>query len=515
MRVRRIVIIGAGHNGLVCGAYLAKAGHQVQIMEADAQVGGAAKTQEFEQGYLVSSCAHLAYQIDQEIIDDLDLKKYGLEFCATNITTTVLAPDGKSHITLRGDELTGPVSGADTVTLVKFNNQIARFADFLKKQYKHTPPRLGSTKFSDLTALAKFGFGMRRLGRTDMREFMRIASINVFDVMNENFDNPLLKAGISMDAVLGSHLGPRSPGSMYGLLHRRSGGGVLSLPQGGFGSVSKVLRTAAEAQGAVVRAKTTVRSVRVDNNTAKGIELESGEVLNADIVISNADPKTTFFDLVGAARLEASFAQRVNNIRMRGNAAKLHFALDALPEFPGVDTSAMGGRLLVAPDMSYIERAFDHAKYREFSEYPTLEIVLPSVSDPSMAPPNKHAMSVVAQYAPHQIKQGWENAIDKFADIVTGVIESYAPGFTKLVHARQCWSPQDIERQFRISGGHWHHGELSLDQFLMLRPTFGAAQYATPVERLYLCGAGSHPGGGIMGIAGRNAAKEILRQRHE
>jgi phytoene dehydrogenase-like protein len=240
------------------------------------------------------------------------------------------------------------------------------------------------------------------------------------------------------------------------------------------------------------------------------VELANGEHVAADLVVSNADPKTTFLGLLGARNLEAGFAQKIKNTRGKGNAAKLHLALSSLPEFTGLRAEQLGERLVIAPDLHYIEKAFNHSKYGEFSAKPVMEIVFPSVSDASLAPPGHHVMSAIVQYAPHELKGGWGTAKSAFTDVVLDLLEQYAPDIRSKAVMAELLTPLDIEREFRMTGGHWHHGEMSLDQFLMLRPVPGAAQYATPVDGLYLCGAGSHPGGGVMGSAGRNAANAIL-----
>jgi phytoene dehydrogenase-like protein len=284
----------------------------------------------------------------------------------------------------------------------------------------------------------------------------------------------------------------------------------MATPKGGMGAVSNILADVAAKHGATIRTSANVSRIVMDGDHVSGVELSDGEHIAAGIVISSADPKTTFLGLLGARNLEAGFVHRVQNIRMRGNAAKLHLALDGAPEFNGLNQNQLGDRLVIAPDIEYVERAFNQSKYGDYSIKPVLEICIPSLHDDSLAPPGKHVLSAVVQYAPYQLKAGWETGKATFTDQVIDVLASYAPGIRSRIIHSELLTPVDIEREFRITGGHWHHGELGIDQSLMLRPVPHSAQYASPVNGLFLCGAGSHPGGGVMGSAGRNAAHAVL-----
>jgi phytoene dehydrogenase-like protein len=370
---------------------------------------------------------------------------------------------------------------------------------------------MGTTDRQDVLSLARLGWDIRRLGRQDMREFLRIAGINVHDVLQERFDSDLLKGALSLDGTLGALLGPRSNNSVFCALHRMSSGNRYAIAAGGMGAVSGAFAAAAQAAGAEIRTGCRVKRLLLDFDRVTGVELEDGEKINADRVVSSADPKTTFLGLLGARHLEAGFAHRVRNLRSKGAAAKIHLALDGLPEFTGLDPALAGERLLVAPSLQYVEHAFNHAKYGEHSADPVLEISIPSVHDDSLAPAGQHVLSAVVQWAPYALKGGWGEARKAFSDRIIDLLGQYAPGIRAQIRHAELLTPVDIETQFGISGGHWHHGELSLDQFLMLRPVPGAARYATPVNGLWLCGAGSHPGGGVMGCAGRNAAQAVLK----
>lgn len=511
----KTIIIGAGHNGLVCAAYLAKAGHDVLVLEAADQVGGAAITREFAPGFKVSACAHLLYLLDTAISADLDLQANGLEFAKQDLCTISLARDG-NHLCISGDNVSGAdISSEDQAALKQYRRLMGRFAGVIGKLHKGAIPRIASGEFSDLLSLGRLALSIRMLGRTDMQEFLRLAAINIYDVMEEYFDHPMLKAALALDAVLGTHLGARSNNSVFTALHRSSGTmggnqGSVWLPRGGMGSVTAAMAAAATKFGAEIRTGSAVKRIYMAEDRAAGVEMENGERISAACVVSNADPKTTFFKLLGARNIEAGFVRKIKNIRMRGNAAKLHLALNGLPAFRGLNEARLGQRLLIAPDMNYIEQAFNHAKYGEFSEAPALEIVLPSLHDDSLTPSGQHVLSAVVQYAPLELKKGWDTERAEFKDRVISVLEQYAPGIRSQILHAELLTPVDIEREFRITGGHWHHGELALDQALMLRPVPGAAQYKTPVPGLYLCGAGAHPGGGVMGNAGQNAATAIL-----
>lgn len=510
------VVVGAGHNGLVCAAYLAKKGKRVLIAEAADIVGGASITREFAEGYSVSACAHLLYQFHPGIAHDLELEKHGLVFAAENLATIALATDG-NYRRFIGNIVTGKgLTQKDISEFAAFHAQMTRYAKLLAKVAGRRPPKLIEGDWHDKLNLAKIGLDIRRLGRDDMRELLRIGAINLFDVLHDRFADELLKGALSVDGVLGAHMGPRSPNTVLGYLYRHLGDAFglsgPAIPKGGMGRVTTALAAAARSKGVEIRTGCPVTKIVCAAGRTSGVKLTSGEEIEAEIVVSNADPKTTFEELVGFRELETGFSRRVHNIRARGTAAKLHLALDGMPEFSGIDAIDSGARLVVAPDLAYVERAFDPAKYGEFSRAPIMEITIPSVHDKSLAPAGKHVLSAVVQFAPFELKAGWDAGKSSFETLLLDTLAQYAPGIRDLIVSSEVLTPRDIEQQFRIRGGHWHHCELSLDQFMMMRPAFGATQYATPIDGLYLCGAGAHPGGGVMGLAGRNAARVIVKQ---
>lgn len=503
------IVVGAGHNGLVCASLLARSGKQVLVLEANEQVGGAAVTREFADGYSVSACAHLLYNLQPSVRKDL---KLNTKLASGDMTTIALNDDGE-HVRLSGKTVTGAMDG-DAESYRGFYKRMTRYSDLLRTYFNKSPPRLGSSEFKDLLTLGQLGFDVRRLGKTEMQAFLRLIGMNIYDEVRERFGSPVLRGAISLDAVLGTHLGPRSPNTIMTYLYRLAGDhGRVSVPEGGMGSVSDELARVAREAGVTIRTAKPVKRIVVNNGRVTGVETEDGEKFDSLTVISNADPKRTMMDLIGARHMETGFTHRIHHLRARGNAAKLHLALDGLPTIPGMAKTEFGERIVIAPNDDYVERAFNPAKYGESSPDPVLEITFPSFRDPSLAPTGKHVMSAVVQYAPYARKGGWtDEARQEFESAAIRVLEQFMPDIAERITSSELLTPADIETEFHITGGHWHHGELTLDQFLFVRPVCGAAQYQMPVDGLYLCGAGAHPGGGISGAAGRNAARAILNK---
>ena len=501
------IIIGAGHNGLVCAAYLAKKGQNVLVLESSDKPGGLAASREFHPGFR-TSVAHSVNHFPQKIARDLDLKSFGFGVSTEPLATVGLSPDG-NHVVLNKDTLAG-VGESDIEAYQQLSGLMQRFANALKPFWLKTIPRIGINSLADLLTLGRMGLRVRRLGKTDMREFLRIIALPPRDLMDENFDHDILKAMLSWDGLIGSKLAPRSPNhAVLAMLYRRAGE-----QHGSVGSLIEALHAAASASGAEIRTGTAVERILIHAEekglAAHGVKLANGETIEADRIISAADPQTTFMKLIGVENLEIEFTNRIRRLRCEGYVAKLHLALSDLPKFTGLQKP--GGRMIIAPDMDAIEFAYDDAKYGECSQQPVMEIVIPSMYDDSLAPPGQHVLSAHVMYAPYRQKDGWDEATrEVFAERIIDTIARYAPGIREQIIHRELLTPLDLEQGFNVTGGHWHHTEFALDQALMMRPTYEAAQYSTPIPGLYLCGAGSHPGGDLTGGPGHNAAQEILR----
>ena len=509
--------IGGGHNGLVCAATLAKSGRKVLVLEAEGEVGGAARTQEFFPGFRTSSVAHVLNRLHPDVVKTLELERHGLSFSRGNFApSTALSRDG-SPLVLHGayGETLSGASAGEQAAWKELRAQLLRYAGVLKPLLGHRPPDLDGLSLGEKIMLGKTALSLKKLGREDMRDFLRVLLMNVADLADEQLSDDRLKGLLAFDAVLGAHLGPRSPTSLLGLYYRLTGetGGVSGaqlLPKGGMGAVIAAIRASAENAGVTIRTSAPVQRIIVDNGRAVGVWLGSGEEIRARAIVSAINPATTFFDLVGAKNLDTGFVRKVKNIRMKGDAAKLHLALDGPPAFLGVDAAGHEGRLVIAPSTDHVERAFNPSKYGEFSPEPVMEIVLPSTVDPSLAPGGACVLSAVVQYAPYALRQGWGAGKPKFLAAILAQLENFAPGIGRSVLHAELLTPVDIEARYRMPGGHWHHGELQADQMLVSRPVSGWSGYDTPVDGLFLAGAGSHPGGGVSGAPGLNAARRVV-----
>lgn len=508
------IVIGAGHNGLVCAAYLARGGQSVLVLEASDTAGGLAANREFHPGFQVS-VAHSLIHFPQKILSELDLVAHGFSANSTDLPAVGLRADGQ-HVVLRAGELSG-VADEDRNAYRDYSQRMQRFAEALKPFWLKTMPGIGNIAFGEAMTFAHLGLKLRRLGKNDMREFLRIFSLQARDLMDEYFDDPVLKAMLSWDAVVGSKLAPRSPnGAVLALLYRMAGesAGGHSIPAQGVGGLIEALCKSATASGAEIRSGSKVDRILVnaseDGLTAQGVQLASGESIEADRVISAADPKSTFLNLLGVEHLDIGFTNRIRRLRCNGYVSKLHLALNGLPAFDGLDRP--DGRMIIAPDMDAIEFAYDDAKYGKPSGQPVMEVVVPSVHDGSLAPAGQHVLSAHVMYVPYKMQGGWTDAArNEFCERAIDTLAQYAPNIREHIVHEEFLTPVDLEQQYHVTGGHWHHGDLALDQMLMMRPTYEAAQYATPIPGLWLCSAGCHPGGDVTGAAGHNAAREILR----
>lgn len=496
----------------MCAAYLAKAGHRVLIVEAADQAGGLAATREFFPQFKVA-VAHSISHFSSAIANDLNLGGRGYVSDQNPLATKGLSSNGPP-ITVNSGGMTG-CSDNDAEAYRRYQKQMAAFAKSLAPFWGRTMPRIGNNSLTEIATFARMGFNLRRLGKHNMREFLRVATLPVRDLMDELFDQDEVKAAVGWDGLLGAKMAPRSPNSaVLALLYRMSelNCGQHALPNGGIESLIDALETAAVDGGAMVRYSSLVNRILIEGSEAglraTGVELETGEKIEADNVVSAADPKRTFLDLVGVQHLDIGFTNRIRRLRSEGFVAKLHLALDGLPNFTYLDRP--DARLILAPSLDAIEFAFDDAKYGRCAERPVMEVLIPSLWDKNLAPTGKHVLSAHVMYVPYQLKGGWtEAAREEAAERAVKTVEQYAPDIRKQILHTEFLTPRDLEESYRVSGGHWHHGEFAMDQMLMMRPTYGTAQYRTPIPGLYLCSAGCHPGGDLVGAAGYNAARMV------
>ncbi|TPW27435.1 phytoene desaturase family protein [Pararhizobium mangrovi] len=510
-----VIVVGGGHNGLAAAALLAKSGRRVCVLEADDEVGGGARARQLAPKFRTSSLAHVLNRLDAELIRTLDLESHGLELGGAPMPTVAL---GKGDPLILhgayGKTVTG-LGEAEGRAWTELRRRLMLQAGVLKPFLARRPPQLDTLTLGEKGVLGGAALSLKRLGKDEMRAFLRMVLMNVADVADECLDDDRLKGLLAFDATLGSHLGPRSPTSLLGLYYRLAGEieakpGAQTVPKGGMGAVVASLASAAERAGATLRTKAGVGRILVEAGRAVGVVLEGGETLRALTIVSAMNPRTTMLDLVGARALDIGLVRKLTHIRMKGDVAKLDLALDRPPTFTGVDEDALSGRLVIARSSDDVERAFNPAKYGEFSREPVMEIVLPSLHDPSLAPDGACVLSAVVQYAPYDLKEGWETGKPKFLEAVLGRLEAHAPGLRESILRSELLTPADIEARYRMPGGHWHHGELQADQMLFSRPVSGMSGYDTPIDGLYLAGAGSHPGGGISGRPAMNAVRHIL-----
>ena len=516
------IVIGGGHNGLVCAAYLARAGKRVVVLERRERVGGAAMSEQIFPGFTFSVFSYVVSLLRPEIIRDLDLPRHGLHVLPLESTLTPLPNGGylaqwNDHDQNRRE--LARHSARDAEAYDEFGRLMHLMARGVKPILGMLPPDPASLAPADLAGMFRLGKYFRGLGPERFHTLHKLLTMSAADYLDEWFETEALKGTKSASGIIGTMLGPRSPGTAYVLLHHYMGelDGVFrawGFAKGGNGSVSAAIAAAARAAGAEIRTEAPVAHVLVANGRATGVALAGGEEIRAGLVISNADPRRTFFDLVGEKHLPAEFADGIRRFRFRGASAKVNLALGELPDFtclPGRGAHHRGA-ISISPSVDYLERAYDEAKYGEFSRRPYMDIVIPSMIDPGMAPPGKHVMSIFAQYAPHDLKGGWTDARrEAFGDAVVDTLAEYAPNLKGAILHRQVVTPADIERVVGISEGNIFHGELSLQQMFFLRPVPEWAKYRTPIDGLWQCGSGTHPGGGVMGAPGRLAAAAILR----
>src|SRR5579862_1187994 len=517
-----VVVIGGGHNGLVNAAYLAKAGKKVVVLERRGVLGGAAVTEEIVPGFLFSECSYVVSLLRPEIIRELDLPRHGLE---------ILPLDGTFSPMLNGDYLWRVNDHAKTQREIRrhsrldaeaydeFSKMMTPMCRFVKPLLSMIPPDPTTLNPKDLKQLHFMLQRFRELSSDERYTLIQLMTMSAADFLDQWFETDVLKATMSASGIIGTFLGVRSPGTAYVLLHHYMGeidGAFRSwgFARGGTGAISNAIAAAAREAGVEIRTKTSVAKILVKNGKASGVVLENGDEISADLVSSSVDPNLTFLKMLEARQLPEDFVEDVRRFKFRGSSGKVNLALDALPEFkclPGAGAH-LRGAISISPGVEYMERAYDDAKYGDYSRRPYVDIVIPSLTDPSVAPPGKHVLSCFVQYAPYKLKEGtWDEKRKAFGDNVINTLAEYAPNIKNIIVGRQVLTPLDLEREWGLTEGNIFQGELSLEQLFFLRPVPGWARYRTPVSSLYMCGSATHPGGGIMGAPGRIAAQEILK----
>ena len=517
-----VVVIGGGHNGLVNAAYLARAGKKVLVLERRHVLGGAAVTEEVFPGFQFSVCSYVVSLLRPEIIRELDLPRHGLEILPLDGTFTPM-PNGdylwrvNDHGRTRRE--IARHSKLDAEAYDEYGKAMIEMAHFVKPIMSMTPPDPTTLSPKAWKNLAFLGRRFQNLPDDDKYNQVQLMTMSAVDFLDQWFETDVLKATMSASGIIGTFLGVRSPGTAYVLLHHYMGeidGAFRSwgFARGGTGAISNAIGDAAREAGVEIRTEAAIEKILLQNGRATGVVLSNGDEILADVVSSSVDPRLTFMKMIGEEHLPDEFCTDLKRYKYRGSSGKVNLALAGLPNFkalPG-EGAHLRGAISISPGVDYMERAYDEAKYGRFSRRPYIDMVIPSLTDPSVAPPGKHVMSCFVQYAPYNLKEGtWDEKRDEFGDTVIDTIAEHAPNIKDLIIDRQVLTPLDLERDFGLSEGNIFQGELTLEQLFFLRPAPGWSQYRTPIRGLYMCGSATHPGGGIMGAPGRNAAMQMLK----
>jgi phytoene dehydrogenase-like protein len=516
------VVIGGGHNGLTAAAYLARAGRKVLVLERRHVLGGAAVTEEVFPGFHFSVCSYVVSLLRPEVIRDLDLPRHGLEILPLDGTFTPL-PDGDYLWRMSDHGRTHREiyrhSPLDAEAYDEYSKAMVEMARFVKPILSMVPPDPLSYDLPGFARLAGMGRRFQALPRQQQHNLVQLMTMSAADMLDQWFETDVLKATMSASGIIGTFLGVRSPGTAYVLLHHYMGeidGAFRSwgFSRGGTGAISLAIAGAAREAGAEIRTRAGIERIKVKDGRATGVVIEGGEEVDAGVVLSSVDPNLTFLKLVEPGQLEQPFLEEVRRYKFRGSSGKVNLALDALPDFkclPGPGAH-LRGAISISPSLEYMERAYDDAKYGDYSRRPYVDIVIPTLTDPSVAPPGKHIMSCFVQYAPYKLREGsWDDKREAFGDTVVKTLCEYAPNLKDVIRHRQVLTPLDLEREWGLTEGNIFQGELSLEQLFFLRPVPGWARYRTPLRNLYMCGSATHPGGGIMAAPGRIAALEVLK----
>jgi len=523
---QRVVLIGGGHNALVTAFYLAKGGFKPLVLERREMVGGGAVTEEFHPGYRASTLAHTLGPLRAEIARDMQLEKFDCEILSPDPRVFAPAPDGRTlvfynHTAKTASEIARH-SEKDAAKYVKFAEVLESASEVFEQLISIAPPAIDKPSAEDFWNLFKTGRVVRSLGKAGMFDLIRWGPMAVADFVSEFFETELLRAVIAARGIFGNALGPWSAGSTGVLLLRAAADphpvGSAAFPRGGLGSFTRALAESAKQAGAEIRTDAEVEHILVKAGTVSGVVLKGGEEIAVDAVVSGVDPKRTFFKLLDPSQLDPTFANRLKNFRANGNVAKVNLALGGLPGFVALESAegylkALSGRIHIGPEIDYLERAFDASKYGEFSKAPWLDVTIPTILDPGLAPDGKHVLSAYVQFAPYRLREGdWDYRRRDLGETVIKTLAAYAPNLPGLVESIQVITPRDLETSYGFTGGHIFHGELALDQLFTMRPVLDWARYKTPIRGLFLCGSGTHPGNGLTGASGANAVREIIRE---
>lgn len=518
------IIIGGGHNGLVTAAYLARAGRKVVVLERRELVGGCAVTEEIWPGYRVSTASYLTSLLQEKVIRDLELERFGYKVDAKDPAFFSPFPDGRYMFMWQDANKTlqeiAKFSKKDAERYPAYEEHLEKLAAVVESLLLVTPPEFPPQGLGDYAEWLKLSGRMRGLGRKELVGLVKIFTQSAADMLDDWFESEELKVTLATDGVIGANGGPRSAGTAYILMHHCMGGvagkrGLWGFVRGGMGAVSESIAASARNKGAEIRCNAHVRQLLVRDGRVTGVVLDNGEEVSAPVVASNLDPIITFLKLTEERHLPGDFVQQMRRYRSEGTSCKVNLALSGLPDFtmlPGTPGPQHRATMHICPSIEYVERAWDDAKYGKPSQKPLLEMTVPTTYDSSLAPDGKHIMGIFLQYAPYTLKgTTWEQEREPFFQRIVGLIEEYAPNIRNIIDHYQILTPYDLEQRFHITGGNIFHGEMSLDQMFVMRPLAGWARYKTPIKGLYLCGSGAHPGGGVMGAPGHNAAREILR----
>jgi phytoene dehydrogenase-like protein len=495
----------------------------VLVLERRELVGGCSVTEEIWPGYRVSTAAYLSSLLQDRIVRELELERFGYLVDPKDPAFFSVFPDGRHFFMWQDDRKTldeiAKFSKRDAETYPRFEQYLEKLAKVVESLLLISPPEFPPHNVVDFVDYLKLAARMRKLSRSEIVGLVKIFTQSAADFLDEWFESPEIKVTLATDGVIGANGGPRSPGTAYILLHHCMGGvggkrGLWGFVRGGMGAISESIAQSARSKGAEIRVKAAVQRITVSGGRVRGVVLETGEEIEAPIVASNLDPHLTFLKLLGEGDLDPDFRESIRRFRIEGTSLKMNLALSGVPDFKALPGAGPQHRatMHICPSIEYIERAWDDAKYGRPSERPLLEMTMPTMYDPSLAPPGHHIMGIFIQYAPYTLNGlKWDDIREPYGDHVLDLIQEYAPNIRSIVVNRQVLSPLDLERRFGITGGNIFHGEMSLDQMFVMRPVAGWARYRMPVGGLYLCGSGAHPGGGVMGAPGYNAAREILK----